>query len=99
MLSTDHAQIINEPYPEPQELYPFVSAVVAYSKTVAYASLRKVEQAKETLARFRELRAKIPETRRMLNNLCSVVLEIAELFAVGEIQYREGTVVICLLHV
>ncbi|KAJ8906112.1 hypothetical protein NDN08_002611 [Rhodosorus marinus] len=82
--------IINEPYPEPQELYPFVSTIVAYSKTVAYASLREVEKAKETLSRFRELRAKIPETRRMLNNLCSVVLEIAEGFAVGEIHYREG---------
>ncbi len=83
-------EIIAEPLPEDPELYCNTVATMHYAKGVAHAALGEVAAAEREQARFREAKARVPESRLLHNNTCRDLLEIAEAMLEGEIEYRKG---------
>ena len=65
-------------------------AVWRYSRALAYASLSRVEEAKQEQQAFLQAMAAVPESRMLFNNPVSQVLEVAKEFLDGEIEYRCG---------
>jgi tetratricopeptide (TPR) repeat protein len=76
--------------PEDQELFSFTTALVHYSKTVAYAATGEVDKAEAERILFRKAQAAVPESRLLFNNTCQSILEIAAEMLEGELAYRKG---------
>ncbi len=76
--------------PDDQELFCFTTAVIHYSKTVAYAATGEIEKAEAKCKLFRQAKDKVPETRMLFNNTCNDILDIAEAMLEGELSYRKG---------
>ncbi len=74
--------------PEDQDLYCFTTALVHYSKTVAYAATGDVDNAKAERILFYAAKDKVPESRLLFNNTCQSILSIAEQMMEGELAYR-----------
>ncbi len=60
-----------------------------YARGIAFASLGRVAEAETELALFRQAKAAVPETRVLFNNPVSRILEVADKFLAGEIEYRK----------
>lgn len=91
-------EIIDLPLPEDQELYATNTALVHYAKGVAYAALGRIAEAHEEQAHFAAAVPRVPESRRIHNNTCRSILEIAGAMLAGEIEYRKGNVEVAFAH-
>lgn len=75
--------------PEDQVLYSYTTALVHYSRTVAYAATGEVEKAEAERLLFLAAKLRVPETRLLFNNTCESILQIAEQMMEGELAYRK----------
>ena len=76
--------------PKPAENLPTTTAMWRYGRTLAFASLGRVEEAVAERELFEAARAKVPADYTLGNNPTSVVLEIASEMVAGEVEYRRG---------
>ena len=83
-------EIIQQELPEDQALYASTTAMMLYAKSVAHSAMGNAADAEREKAAFLVAKAKVPETRRIHNNLVVDVLEIAEAMLDGELEYRRG---------
>ena len=90
--------IIDQPFPTDPGLYTVTTTMTHYAKTVAHAALGQVEEAEAARERFRAARQTVSDRRRVHNNLCQDLFEIAEAMATGEIEYRKGNVDLAFDH-
>lgn len=74
--------------PDDQELYCFTTALVHYSRTVAFAATGEVDKAHAERELFRAAQARVPDTRLLFNNTCEDILKVAEQMLEGEYYYR-----------
>ena len=83
-------EILEQPLPEDQDLYCVTTAMMRYTRAVAYASLSNVDAAEGERAAFIAARDRVPESRMLFNNTCLDILAVAEAMMTGEIEYRRG---------
>lgn len=84
------ADIIEQDLPTDQELYSSTTALMRYAKSVAHSALGNVEGAEREKAAFLAAKDRVPETRRVHNNIVVDLLEVAEAMLEGELEYRRG---------
>jgi tetratricopeptide (TPR) repeat protein len=83
-------EIIEQKLPEDQDLYCSNVAMIHYAKAVAHSALGNVAAAESEKALFTAAKARVPETRRVHNNLVVDLLGVAEDMLNGELEYRKG---------
>mmetsp|Transcript_46 Transcript_46/g.136 ORF Transcript_46/g.136 Transcript_46/m.136 type:complete len:565 (+) Transcript_46:98-1792(+) len=84
-------EILDAKLPDDPKVYSYSTAVAYYAKTIACASLRRVEEADSYFAKFKEAVSNVQETRKLFQNPCHKLLSLAEKVAQGEILYRKGS--------
>ncbi len=82
--------IIAQDLPADRDLYCVTVASMHYAKGVAHAALGRVAEAERERELLRAARAKVPDSRRLHNNICNDLFDIAEAMLDGEIAYRKG---------
>lgn len=90
--------IIDEPFPEDNELYSATTAMLCYAKTVAHSALGNVKEAEAHRKMLREARAQVPDSRRVHNNTVVDLLAVADAMADGELEYRKGNYEVAYEH-
>ena len=83
-------EIIAQDLPEDRELYCSNVAMLHYAKTVAHSAIGEVAEAEAEKALFLEAKARMPDSRRVHNNLVIDLLDVAEAMMDGELEYRKG---------
>ena len=83
-------EIKAQPLPHNAELYAVTTALIHYSKSVAFAATGDIPEAEAARDNFRAARAAVPETRMLFNNTCADILGVAEAMLEGELSYRKG---------
>jgi tetratricopeptide (TPR) repeat protein len=83
-------EILDQPLPENRELYCVTTAMIRYTRTVAFAATNRVAEAEAEKALFYEAVARVPESRKLFNNTCRDILAVAEQMLLGELEYRKG---------
>jgi len=83
-------EIIQQKLPDDQDLYCSNVAMIHYAKAVAHSALGHVAAAESEKALFIAAKARVPETRRVHNNLVVDLLGVAEEMLNGELEYRKG---------
>ncbi len=84
--------------PADQELYSFTTALVHYSRTVAFAATGEVAKAEAERLLFLAAQKRVPETRLLFNNTCESILKIAEQMLEGELAYRKEDYDVAFAH-
>ncbi|MFP6749788.1 MAG: hypothetical protein VCD66_19610 [Alphaproteobacteria bacterium] len=82
--------IIDQAMPDDQELYCATTAMMRYAKSVAHSAMGNVAEAEAERDEFLAAKRKVPETRRVHNNIVIDLLAIAEAMLNGELEYRRG---------
>ena len=83
-------ELIAARLPEDPQLYAATTALMLYGKGIAHAALGNVDEACAARALFRDASAAVPESRRLFNNSCRDLIQIAAAMLDGEIAYRKG---------
>jgi len=83
-------EILDQPLPDDPDLYCVTTAMIRYTRTVAFAATDRVPEAEAEKALFYEALARVPETRKLFNNTCRDILAVAEQMLLGELEYRRG---------
>jgi tetratricopeptide (TPR) repeat protein len=83
-------EIIEQKLPEDKDLYCSNVAMMHYAKAVAHSALGNVGDAEAEKALFLAAKARVPDSRRVHNNLVVDLLGIAEEMLNGELEYRKG---------
>ena len=83
-------EIIDLPLPHDPVLYSMTTAVTHYAKGVAYAATGRVPEAKAEQTLFEAASGRVQKTRKLFNNTCENILNVAREMLSGEIEYREG---------
>ncbi|MFO1169623.1 MAG: hypothetical protein U1E49_01490 [Hyphomicrobiaceae bacterium] len=83
-------EILAKPLPKDQALYAFTTATAHYAKAVAAAASGKLDIAASQADLFEAAAARVPESRKLMNNFCKDVLAVAREMMKGEIAYRRG---------
>ena len=83
-------ELIAHSLPEDTELYCSTAATIHYGRGIAHAAKGQPPQAHAEREAFREVYARIPDTRYLFNNTVHDILAIAAEMLDGEIAYREG---------
>ena len=91
-------EIIAQKLYDDAELYCATNTMIHYAKAVAHAALGNVAAAEEERERFRAARKTVPESRKVHNNSCWDLFDIAEEMATGEIEYRKGNHDVAYAH-
>ena len=91
-------EIIDQPLPEDQELYCSTTAMMRYAKSVANSALGNVAAAEQERDAFLAAKTKVPESRRVHNNIVVDLLAIAEEMLNGELEYRRGNFDVAFAH-
>ncbi|MFV2031479.1 MAG: hypothetical protein ACC663_03195, partial [Gammaproteobacteria bacterium] len=82
--------IVDEPLPADQSLYPITTILLYYAKGIAHAALGDIERARQCQASFDGLYAAIPDWHIIANNPTSDILAVASAMLAGEIEYHGG---------
>jgi len=82
-------EIIAQELPRDRDLYCSNVAMIHYAKTVAHSALGHVAEAEAEKALFLAAKARVPESRRVHNNLIVNLLGVAEEMLNGELEYRK----------
>lgn len=83
-------EILAKPLPHDAELFCYTTATAHYAKAVAAAALGRIEEADRQAQQFEAACARVPDSRKVMNNTCRDVLAIAREMMRGEIAYRRG---------
>jgi len=82
-------EIINEPLPSDTEKYCCTLAIAYYARTVALATLNRIDEAETERKKFLDAVAKVPKSRRIFVTHYRDILGVAELMLNGELEYRK----------
>ena len=91
-------EIIAQELPKDRDLYCTTTAMMLYAKGVAHSVLGELDEAEKARAAFREAKARVPDTRRVHNNIVPDLLAIAEQMLTGELEYRRGHFDVAFAH-
>jgi tetratricopeptide (TPR) repeat protein len=83
-------EIIAQELPKDPELYCSTTAMMLYAKGVAHSVLGEIAEAEKMRTAFRAAKARVPDTRRVHNNIVIDLLAIADQMLSGELEYRRG---------
>lgn len=83
-------EILDLPLPSDPVLYSMTTAVTHYAKGVAYAATGRVAEAEAEQALFEAAARRVQDTRKLFNNSCENILNVAREMLSGEIEYRKG---------
>jgi tetratricopeptide (TPR) repeat protein len=83
-------EIIDTPLPDDPELYLVSTAMHHYAKGVAYASLKRFDDAEQEQRLFHDSLRRIPSQRKVFNNSAHSILAVGEKMLDGELQYHKG---------
>jgi len=83
-------EIIDAPLPDDPELYPVSTAMYHYAKGVAYASLKRFDDADQARGLFHDSLKRIPPQRKVFNNRALSILAVGEKMLDGELEYHKG---------
>jgi len=83
-------EIIAQELPKDPELYCSTMAMMLYAKGVAHSVLGEIAEAEKMRTAFRAAKARVPDTRRVHNNIVIDLLAIADQMLSGELEYRRG---------
>jgi tetratricopeptide (TPR) repeat protein len=83
-------EIIAQKLPEDRELYCSNVAMIHYAKAVAHSALGNVGEAEAEKALFMAAKTRVPNTRRVHNNVVVDLLAVGEAMLNGELEYRKG---------
>lgn len=81
-------ELVEEPAPPAD--FEASTAFWYYGRTVAFASLGRVDEATRSFEALQKAVAAVPESRTLGNNSVHVLLEIGLRMAEGELEYRRG---------
>jgi tetratricopeptide (TPR) repeat protein len=84
--------------PQDQGLYCVTTAMIHYSKGVAFAALGQLDEADKERTRFDEAFDRVPSTRMLFNNRGLDILAVADAMLDGEIEYRSGNIDAAFSH-
>lgn len=90
--------ILEQDLPEDQDLYCSTTAMMLYAKCVAHSALGNIAEAETTKEAFLAAKARVPDTRRVHNNIVPDLLNIAEEMLNGELEYRRGNYDVAFAH-
>ncbi|MGI9504548.1 MAG: hypothetical protein ACR2RE_16000, partial [Geminicoccaceae bacterium] len=82
--------IIDQPLPMDADLYRCTTAMMHYAKGVAYSALGRIDEAEAERERFLSAKARVPDSRRVHNNIVPDLLAIGEAMLEGELAYRKA---------
>jgi tetratricopeptide (TPR) repeat protein len=82
-------EIIAQALPADPDLYCSTVAMIHYAKAVAHSALGHVAEAEAEKALFTAAKSRVPESRRVHNNLVVNLLAVAEAMLSGELDYRK----------
>jgi tetratricopeptide (TPR) repeat protein len=91
-------EIIAQELPSDPDLYCTTTAMTLYAKGVAHSVLGEIAEAEKARAAFRAAAARVPETRRVHNNIVPDLLAIADEMLTGELEYRRGNIDLAFAH-
>jgi len=91
-------EIIDQALPADQTLYCSTTAMMLYAKTVAHSALGNVAEAEREKEAFLAAKARVPDTRRVHNNIVLDLLAVAEEMLNGELEYRCGNHEVAFAH-
>ena len=91
-------EIIDQALPTDQTLYCSTTAMMLYAKTVAHSALGNVAEAEREKEAFLAAKARVPDTRRVHNNIVLDLLAVAEEMLNGELEYRCGNHEVAFAH-
>jgi tetratricopeptide (TPR) repeat protein len=83
-------QIVDEPLPANQSLYPITTALLYYGKGIAHAALGDITSARKCKTRFDQLHVSVPDWHIIANNPGTAVLDVAAAMLNGELEYHAG---------
>ncbi len=83
-------EIIAQELPEDRELYCSNVAMMHYAKAVAHSALGEVADAEAERSLFLDAKTRVPDSRRVHNNLVIDLLAVGEAMLEGELEYRKG---------
>ncbi|MCZ6488692.1 MAG: hypothetical protein O6703_11015 [Gammaproteobacteria bacterium] len=83
-------QIVDEPLPANQDLYPITTVLLYYGKGIAHAALGDISSARKCKTRFDQLHASVPDWHIIANNPTTAVLDVAAAMLNGELEYHAG---------
>ncbi|MEX0323435.1 MAG: tetratricopeptide repeat protein [Puniceicoccaceae bacterium] len=81
-------EILEEP--QPAEYLPMARSIWHYARTLAFASLDRIEEAEKEYAAFSAAKELVPDSSILFNNMCRDILGVADKMAAGEVYYRKG---------
>lgn len=90
--------ILEEPFPEDQELYCNTVAMLHYARAIALATLHRHDEADAERELFKIAVTRVPDTRYIFNNTCLDVLQVAEAMMNGEVEYHKGNHEVAFEH-
>ena len=82
-------EILDLPLPTDAELYSMTTAVTHYAKGIAHAVSGDTAAAEAEQALFESASGRVQETRKLFNNTCENILNVAREMLWGEIEYRK----------
>lgn len=82
--------ILAQELPDDPVLYCVTTAMMRYTRAVAFAATGKVDPAQSERDAFLTARDRVPESRMLFNNTCLDILKVAEAMLEGELEYRKG---------
>lgn len=80
------------------QTWPYTIALLHYAKGISHAVLGDVTSAELCFQSLLTSIAEVPDNRVMHNNTCQNMLKVAVEMLRGEIAYRKGTLLICVLR-
>ena len=83
-------EILAESFPEDKELYCNTTAMLHYARAIAFATLKRFEEADAERVAFKSAEANLHEHRYIFNNHCAEILKVAEAMMNGEVAYHKG---------
>jgi len=85
-------EILDEPFPEDQELYSYTTTAMRQARTIALANLGRIEEAEEERKLAIAAGKAVQEGRMVFNNTCEDVLKIGDAMMDGELAFKSGKV-------
>ncbi|MEH6527559.1 MAG: hypothetical protein V7723_15940 [Sneathiella sp.] len=83
-------EILDEPFPEDQELYSYTTTAMHQARTIAFANLGRLEDAEEERKLAISAGKAVQDGRMVFNNTCEDVLKIGEAMMDGELAFKSG---------
>ena len=82
--------IIDQPLPMDADLYRCTTAMMHYAKGRVFSTRPEIDEAEAERERFLSAKARVPDSRRVHNNIVPDLLAIGEAMLEGELAYRKA---------